>query len=109
MAAFQTKPLDLRNDKGTEVDHDDLNTIRPLKKRVCARYTEGVEKTSGGIDIPAVVLTNCKGNRRISQAVKDVKAGDQILFHKYLGSRIKTEDQDYLIIKEENILRIVES
>lgn len=85
--------------------------IKPLKERVVVKYSEEeLEKTAGGIYVPDVAKE--KPQRGIVEAVgsevKEVKVGDIVLFDKYSGSKIKLNDVEYLIIKEEDILGIIQ-
>jgi chaperonin GroES len=88
--------------------------ITPLRDRVLVRRLEEKETAKGGIIIPdtakekpqegeviAVGAGMVEKGRRIPL---DVKAGDRILFGKYTGSDIKIDDQEYLILREEEIL-----
>jgi chaperonin GroES len=88
--------------------------ITPLHDRVVVRRLEEKETAKGGIIIPdtakekpqegevmAVGAGKMEKGRRIPL---DVKAGDRILFGKYTGSEIKIDDQEYLILREEEIL-----
>jgi chaperonin GroES len=88
--------------------------ITPLHDRVLVRRLEQVETAKGGIIIPdtakekpqegeviAVGSGKLEKGRRIPL---DVKAGDRILFGKYTGSEIKIDGQEYLILREEEIL-----
>jgi chaperonin GroES len=88
--------------------------ITPLHDRVLVRRLEQVETAKGGIIIPdtakekpqegeviAVGLGKLEKGHRVPL---DVKAGDRILFGKYTGSEIKIEGQEYLILREEEIL-----
>lgn len=94
--------------------------FKPLRDRVFVKYSTEEEKTSGGLYIPdtakekpqkgAVIAV---GPGRVTDDGKrqpmDVKVGDIILFDKYSGSKIKMDDEEYLIIREEDILGIVEA
>ncbi len=85
--------------------------IRPLKDRVVIRYSEEQEeKTSGGIYVPDVAKEKPqKGTvEAVGAEVKEVKAGNQVLFDKYSGSKIKIDNIEYLIVKEEDLLGIIE-
>ncbi len=85
--------------------------IRPLKDRVVIRYSEEQEeKTAGGIYVPDVAKEKPqKGTvEAVGSEVKEVKAGNQVLFDKYSGSKIKIENLEYLIVKEEDLLGIIE-
>jgi chaperonin GroES len=85
--------------------------IKPLKERVVVKYSsEELEKTPGGIYVPDVAKEKPQKGTviEIGSEVKEVKVGDTVLFDKYAGSKIKVDDVEYLIIKEEEILGIVE-
>ncbi|MEJ5227255.1 co-chaperone GroES [Thermodesulfovibrio sp.] len=85
--------------------------IKPLKERVVVKYSsEELEKTPGGIYVPDVAKEKPQKGEVIAvgSEVKEVKVGDTVLFDKYAGSKIKIDDVEYLIIKEEEILGIVE-
>ncbi len=83
--------------------------FKPLKDRVFVSYSDEPEKTSSGLYIPdAAKEKPQQGNiEAIGSEVKEVKIGNTILFDKYSGSKIKLDDQDYLILKEEDILGII--
>lgn len=93
--------------------------IRPLHDRILVKRLEGEEKTVGGIIIP----DNAKekpmegkviavGNGKILDDGKirklEVKAGDRILFSKYAGSEVKMDGAEHLILKEDDILGIID-
>ena len=85
--------------------------IKPLKDRVVIRYSEEQEeKTAGGIYVPDVAKEKPqKGTvEAVGVDVKEVKAGNQVLFDKYSGSKIKIDNIEYLIVKEEDLLGIFE-
>jgi chaperonin GroES len=84
--------------------------FKPLKDRVFVSYSAELEKTSGGLYIPdAAKEKPQKGEiKAIGNEVKNVKNGDIILFDKYSGSKITIDSQEYLILKEEDILGIIE-
>jgi len=93
--------------------------FRPLHDRVLVRRIEGIEKTAGGIIIPdtakekpqeakVIAVGNGKVNDEGKKIPLDVKAGDRILFGKYSGSEVKVEDEEYLILREEDVLGIIE-
>ena len=93
--------------------------IRPLQDRVIVRRLEEEEKTKGGIIIPDTakekpqegkVIAVGKGKKTEEGKVipLDVKVGDKILFGKYSGSEIKVEGEELLIMREEDILGIIE-
>jgi chaperonin GroES len=85
--------------------------IKPLKDRVVIRYSEEQEeKTAGGIYVPDVAKEKPqKGTvEAVGSEVKEVKAGNQVLFDKYSGSKIKIDNVEFLIVKEEDLLGIIE-
>lgn len=85
--------------------------IRPLKERVVVKYSEEeMEKTAGGIYVPDVAKEKPQKGvvEAVGSEVKEVKAGNTVLFDKYSGSKIKIDNVEYLIIKEEDILGIIE-
>jgi len=85
--------------------------IKPLKERVVVKYSEEeIEKTAGGIYVPDVAKEKPqKGTvEAVGSEVKELKVGDVVLFEKYGGSKIKLNDVEYLIIKEEDILGIIQ-
>jgi chaperonin GroES len=92
--------------------------FKPLRDRVFVKYTSEDEKTAGGLFIPdsakekpqkGVVIE--VGPGRITDDGKrqplEVKVGDTILFDKYSGSKVKIDEEEYLIIREEDILGII--
>jgi chaperonin GroES len=88
--------------------------VTPLHDRVLVKRLEEKEVVKGGIIIPdsakekpqeAEVIAVGAGRREKGERIPlDVKVGDRILFGKYSGSEIKIEDQEYLILKEDEIL-----
>jgi chaperonin GroES len=85
--------------------------IRPLKDRVVVKYSEeDMEKTAGGLYVPDVAKEKpSKGTvTAVGSEVKEVKTGNTVLFDKYTGSKIKLEDVEYLIVKEEDLLGIID-
>ena len=93
--------------------------FRPLHDRVLVRRIEGVEKTAGGIIIPDTAKEKpqegeviAAGSGAKSEEGKvtplDVKAGDRILFGKWSGTEVKIDGEDLLIMKESDILGIIE-
>ncbi|HLG21270.1 MAG TPA: co-chaperone GroES [Candidatus Manganitrophaceae bacterium] len=84
--------------------------FKPLKERVFVSYSGELEKTTGGIYIPDAAKEKPQKGRieAIGAEVKSVKVGDTILFDKYSGSKITFENTEYLILKEEDILGIIE-
>jgi len=93
--------------------------IRPLQDRVIVRRLEEEEKTEGGIIIPDTAKEKpmegkvvAVGKGKVLEGGKavplDVKKGDRILFSKYAGTEIKLEGEEHLIMREDDILGIVE-
>ncbi len=94
-------------------------TFRPLHDRVVVKRVESEEKTKGGIIIPDTakekpqegkVIAVGPGARDESGKLVplDVKAGDRVLFGKWSGTEVKIDGDDLLIMKESDILGIVE-
>src|SRR5512139_2595345 len=93
--------------------------IRPLHDRVIVKRLEEEEKTKGGIIIPDTAKEKPQegkviavGKGKVNEDGKviplDVKVGDRILFGKYSGSEIKIDGEEHLIMREEDILGIIE-
>ncbi|MEK7703039.1 MAG: co-chaperone GroES [Nitrospirota bacterium] len=84
--------------------------FKPLKDRVFISYSAELEKTASGLYIPdAAKEKPQKGQiEAIGDEVKNVKVGEVVLFDKYSGSKITIDSQEYLILKEEDILGIIE-
>ncbi|TDQ82223.1 chaperonin GroES [Dongia mobilis] len=93
--------------------------FRPLHDRVLVRRIEGLEKTAGGIIIPDTakekpqegeVIAVGAGTKSEDGKVTplDVKAGDRILFGKWSGTEVKVDGEELLIMKESDILGIIE-
>src|SRR4030043_199453 len=93
--------------------------IRPLQDRVIVKRLEEEEKTKGGIIIPDTAKEKPQegkviavGKGKVTEDGKviplDVKVGDRILFGKYSGTEIKVEGEEHLIMREEDILGIIE-
>ena len=93
--------------------------IRPLHDRIVVKREEEKEIKKGGIIIPDTAKEKPQegkviavGNGRVTEDGKkvplDVKARDRILFGKYSGSEVKIDDEEYLIMKEEDVLAIIE-
>ena len=84
--------------------------FKPLKDRVFVKYSEEAEKTAGGLYIPESAKEKPQKGviEAVGSEVKEIKVGDVILFDKYSGSKINIDNNEYLIIKEEDILGIVQ-
>ncbi len=93
--------------------------VRPLHDRILIKRIEEKETIKGGIIIPdsakekpqeGEVIAVGKGKKTEDGKVipLDVQAGDRILFGKYSGTEIKIDDQEYLIVREEEVLGVLE-
>lgn len=93
--------------------------IRPLHDRVIVRRIEEGEQLRGGIIIPdtakekpqegeVVAVGEGKYKNDGTRQALDVRAGDRVLFGKYSGSEIKVDDEELLIMREDEILGIIE-
>ena len=93
--------------------------LRPLHDRVMVRKLDEGEQVRGGIIIPdtakekpqqaeVIAVGNGKLLESGERVALDVKAGDRILFGKYSGSETKIEGEEYLILKEDEILGVLE-
>jgi len=94
--------------------------IRPLHDRVVVKRIEQKETVRGGIIIPdtakekpqeaeVVAVGPGKINDDGKRAPMDVKAGDRVLIGKYSGSEIKIEDEELVIVREDEILAVLDS
>lgn len=93
--------------------------IRPLNDRILVKRLEEEEKTAGGIIIPdsakekpaegeIVAVGPGKMNDNGDRTAMDVKVGDRILFSKYGGTDVKLDGDDFLIMREDDILGVIE-
>jgi len=93
--------------------------FRPLHDRVVVRRIDAEEKSKGGIIIPdtakekpsegEVIAVGPGGRDEAGKIIKpDVKAGDRVLFGKWSGTEVKIDGQDLLIMKESDILGVIE-
>ena len=93
--------------------------IRPLGDRILVKRIKEEEKTKGGIIIPdtakekpqegkVVAVGKGKMTEEGKLLTPDVKAGDKILFGKYSGSEVKLEGEEHLILREDDILGVLE-
>jgi chaperonin GroES len=93
--------------------------IRPLQDRILVKRVEEEEKTQGGIIIPdtakekpqqGIVVAAGPGKANEDGKIRplDVKKGDKVLFGKYSGSEVDVDGEEHLIIREEDILAIVQ-
>ena len=93
--------------------------VRPLHDRILIKRIEDKETVKGGIIIPdtakekpqeaeVMAVGNGKKNEEGKVVPLDVKAGDRILFGKYSGTEIKLDGEEFLIIREEEVLGVIE-
>jgi chaperonin GroES len=93
--------------------------IRPLQDRIIVKRIEEEEKTKGGIIIPDTAKEKpvegkviAAGNGKVLEDGKvrplDIKAGDHVLFSKYAGTEVKLDGVEHLIMREEDILGVIE-
>lgn len=93
--------------------------VKPLGDRLLVQRLEAEDRTKGGIVLPDTAKEKPKegkvisvGKGKITDEGKtiplSVKEGDKILFSSYAGTEIKIEDEEYLILKEEDVLAIIE-
>ncbi len=94
--------------------------IRPLQDRILVKRLASEEKTAGGIIIPDTAKEKpmegqvvAVGNGKLLQdgqlSKPDVKAGDRIIFSKYAGSEVKIEGDEHLILREDDVLGVMEA
>jgi chaperonin GroES len=93
--------------------------IRPLQDRIIVKRVEEEEKTKGGIIIPETAKEKpmegkviAVGKGKVLEDGKihppDVKAGDRVLFGKYSGTEVKIDGEEHLIMREDDILGVIE-
>ena len=93
--------------------------IRPLQDRILVKRIEEEQKTEGGIIIPDTAKEKpmegkvvAVGKGKVSEDGKfmplDVKKGDRILFSKYAGTEVKIEGEEHLIVREDDVLGVIE-
>ena len=93
--------------------------VRPLHDRLIVKGLEEEEKTKGGIIIPdtakekpvegkVIAVGKGKVQEDGTKIPMEVKKGDRILFAKYAGTEVKIDDEEHLIMKEDDVLAIIE-
>lgn len=93
--------------------------LKPLQDRILVQRVEEATTTKGGIIIPDTAKEKpaegkvvAAGNGKVSEDGKrialEVKVGDRVLFGKYSGTEVKVEGEDYLIMREDDVLGIIE-
>jgi chaperonin GroES len=94
-------------------------SLRPLQDRILVKRVEEETKTAGGIFIPETAKEKpqrgeivAAGNGKKTEEGKvlplDVKVGDKVLFGKYSGTEIKVDGEEFLIMREDDILAVIE-
>jgi len=94
--------------------------IRPLHDRIVVKRMEEEKKTPGGIVIPdsaaekpitgeVIAVGNGKKLENGEVRALDVKPGDKVLFGKYSGTEVKLDGEDFLVMREDDIMGVVES
>jgi chaperonin GroES len=118
-AEFRTFPGDQSDCRNLSLKGEGPMTVRPLHDRILVKRIEEKETIKGGIIIPdtakekpqegeVIAVGNGKKTEEGKVVPLDVKAGDRILFGKYSGSEIKMDDQEYLILREDEVLGVLE-
>jgi chaperonin GroES len=93
--------------------------VQPLSDRILVKRIEAEEKTAGGIVVPDTAKEKPKEGKVISigtgkvddKGVKipfNVKVGDRVLFESYAGTEVKIEGEEHLIMREDDVLGIIE-
>ena len=93
--------------------------VKPLGDRILVKRIEEAEKTKGGIIIPDTAKEKpiqgkviAAGKGKVNDEGKlipiEVKKGDKILFGKYSGTEVKIDDEEHLIMREDDVLGIIE-
>jgi len=93
--------------------------LRPLQDRILVQRVEEETKTKGGIIIPdtakekpaegkVVAVGNGKLGDDGKRVALEIKVGDRILFGKYSGTEVKIEGEEYLIMREDDVLGVIE-
>ena len=93
--------------------------IRPLQDRIIVKRLESEEKTKGGIIIPdsakekpmegkVIAVGNGKILDNGERSKPDVKAGDLVLFERYAGTNVKLDGEEFMIMREDDILAVIE-
>src|SRR5207302_8601701 len=112
-----TRPRGLPS--GSQVSIETPMKIRPLHDRILVKRLEEESKTSGGLFIPdsakekpiqAKVIAVGAGKRDKDGKIipRDAKAGDKVLFSKYSGSEIKIDGEEHLIMREDDLLAVLD-
>lgn len=93
--------------------------LRPLADRIIVRPTREEEKTKGGVFLPdtmnkekpmrgtVLAIGNGKVDENGKKIPLELKVKDEVIYSKYAGTEVKVDDEEYLIIKEDDVLAIV--
>jgi chaperonin GroES len=103
----------------THVTEEEVMKIRPLNDRLLVKRLKEEEKTAGGIIIPdsakekpaegeVIAVGPGKSTDKGERVAPQVKKGDRVLFSKYGGTDVKLDGEDYLIMREDDVLGIIE-
>jgi chaperonin GroES len=114
-----TTQLPVRQAERSTSRGNPIMKMRPLHDRILVRRIEEKEKTKGGLIIPDTAKEKPQegkiiavGDGRINEdgtlRPLDVREGDRVLFSKYSGSEIQSLDQEHLIIREDDVLAVLE-
>ena len=92
-------------------------TIKPLADRVVVKLVEAEEKTKGGLILTAsaqekpqvaeVVAVGPGGMVDGKEIKMEVKVGDQVIYSKYAGTEVKLDEEEYIVVKQNDILAII--
>lgn len=93
--------------------------LRPLQDRIIVKRMEEEQKTAGGLFIPETakekpqrgeIIAAGNGKKKEDGGIVplDVKVGDKVLFGKYAGTEVKVDGEDYLMMREDDILAVIE-
>lgn len=97
-----------------------MATIRPLNDRIIVRRVEEQEQMRGGLYIPdtakekpqegeVIAVGNGKILNNGDRVAIDIKVGDKVLFGKYSGTEVKLDGEEYLILREDDVLGVIET
>ena len=88
--------------------------LKPLKDRVVIQMVEQEEKTAGGLFLPTVAQEKLQFaivlavSEFTEEKDRQVQVGDRVVFEKYTGTEVKLDGQEYIIVKEQDIIAIVQ-
>ena len=95
-------------------------SLRPLEDRLIVKRDANDEKSTGGIILPesakeaplfgdVIAVGPGKSNANGDVIAMQVKSGEKVLFGKYAGTEVRVDGQDYLVLKQDDILAVVET